>query len=44
MITTDFVPGSPCRLDLGAPDIGAATAFYGSIAVTHGCPSEPETP
>ncbi|MFF8386274.1 VOC family protein [Streptomyces kanasensis] len=31
MITTDFVPGSPCWLDLGAPDVGAAAAFYGSV-------------
>ncbi|MFF5920464.1 VOC family protein [Streptomyces flavochromogenes] len=29
MITTDFVPGSPCWLDLGAPDVPAAAAFYG---------------
>ncbi|MEU1279654.1 VOC family protein [Streptomyces sp. NPDC005805] len=31
MITTDFVPGSPCWLDLGAPDVGAAADFYGSV-------------
>ncbi|MGD3109673.1 VOC family protein [Streptomyces sp. YGL11-2] len=31
MITTDFVPGSPCWLDLGAPDVRAATAFYGAV-------------
>lgn len=31
MITTDFVPGSPCWLDLGAPDIPAAAAFYGAV-------------
>jgi predicted enzyme related to lactoylglutathione lyase len=31
MITTDFVPGSPCWLDLGAPDVGAAAAFYGTV-------------
>jgi predicted enzyme related to lactoylglutathione lyase len=31
MITTDFVPGSPCWLDLGAPDVAAAAAFYGSV-------------
>lgn len=31
MITTDFVPGSPCWLDLGAPDIDAATAFYRAV-------------
>ncbi|MDB1087102.1 VOC family protein [Streptomyces sp. ACA25] len=31
MITTDFLPGSPCWLDLGAPDIDAATAFYGAV-------------
>jgi uncharacterized protein len=31
VITTDFVPGSPCWLDLGAPDIDAAAAFYGAV-------------
>lgn len=31
MITTDFVPGSPCWVDLGAPDIAAAAAFYGAV-------------
>ncbi|OEJ97605.1 VOC family protein [Streptomyces thermolilacinus] len=31
MITTDFVPGSPCWLDLGAPDTKAATEFYRSV-------------
>jgi len=43
MITTDFAPGSPCRLDLGAPDIGAATAIYGSAFDTKMI-REPETP
>ncbi|MFF3213718.1 VOC family protein [Streptomyces sp. NPDC002886] len=31
MITTDFVPGSPCWLDLGVPDVPAAAAFYGAV-------------
>ncbi|MBD0708263.1 MULTISPECIES: VOC family protein [unclassified Streptomyces] len=31
MITTDFVPGSPCWLDLGAPDVPTAAAFYGAV-------------
>ncbi|CAL9653977.1 VOC family protein [Streptomyces sp. Tu 3180] len=31
MITTDFAPGSPCWLDLGAPDVRAAAAFYGAV-------------
>ncbi|MFI9544673.1 VOC family protein [Streptomyces sp. NPDC052016] len=31
MITTDFAPGSPCWLDLGAPDVQAAAAFYGAV-------------
>ncbi|MCX5562427.1 VOC family protein [Streptomyces sp. NBC_00038] len=31
MITTDFVPGSPCWLDLGALDVPAAAAFYGAV-------------
>ncbi|MFH8623539.1 VOC family protein [Streptomyces vietnamensis] len=29
MLTTAFVPGAPCWLDLGAPDVPAAAAFYG---------------
>ncbi|GAA4812122.1 hypothetical protein GCM10023220_49150 [Streptomyces ziwulingensis] len=31
MITTDFAPGSPCRLDLGTPDVRAGAAFYGAV-------------
>lgn len=31
MITTDFAPGSPCWLDLGAPDVPAAAAFYSAV-------------
>ncbi|MDI3422551.1 VOC family protein [Streptomyces luteolus] len=31
MITTDFANGAPCFLDLGAPDVPAATAFYGAV-------------
>ncbi|MET8578506.1 VOC family protein [Streptomyces sp. NPDC005012] len=31
MITNDFVPGSPCWLDLGAPDVRAAASFYGAV-------------
>jgi predicted enzyme related to lactoylglutathione lyase len=31
MITTDFAPGSPCWLDLGAPDVRAAAAFYSAV-------------
>lgn len=31
MITTDYVPGSPCWLDLGAPDVPAAAAFYHAV-------------
>ncbi|MCX4744392.1 VOC family protein [Kitasatospora sp. NBC_01287] len=31
MLTTDFVPGSPCWIDLGAPDVAAAVAFYGAV-------------
>ncbi|MFE2021889.1 VOC family protein [Streptomyces sp. NPDC059499] len=31
MITTDFVPGSPCWLDLGAGDVAASAAFYGAV-------------
>ncbi|MFD3944425.1 VOC family protein [Streptomyces sp. NPDC058579] len=31
MITTDPVPGTPCWIDLGAPDVPAAAAFYGTV-------------
>ncbi|MFJ5997275.1 VOC family protein [Streptomyces sp. NPDC092370] len=31
MITTEYVPGSPCWLDLGAPDVRAAADFYGAV-------------
>ncbi|AXE90570.1 VOC family protein [Streptomyces sp. Go-475] len=31
MITTEYAPGSPCWLDLGAPDVPAAAAFYGAV-------------
>ncbi|MET9734447.1 VOC family protein [Streptomyces sp. NPDC006458] len=31
MITTDYVPGSPCWLDLGTPDVPATAAFYGTV-------------
>ncbi|MFH8584610.1 VOC family protein [Streptomyces celluloflavus] len=31
MLTTDFVPGTPNWLDLGAPDIDAATTFYSAV-------------
>ncbi|WP_344318785.1 VOC family protein, partial [Streptomyces yatensis] len=31
MLTTDYVPGAPNWLDLGAPDTEAAAAFYGSL-------------
>lgn len=44
MITTDFVPGSPCWLDLGAPDVAAAARFYGAVFgwehESHGPPGE----
>ncbi|MBC3982543.1 VOC family protein [Streptomyces sp. AC536] len=31
MLTTHYVPGAPVWLDLGAPDTGAAAAFYGGV-------------
>ncbi|PRW64050.1 VOC family protein [Actinopolyspora mortivallis] len=31
MITTDAVVGSPCWIDLGAPDVRAAVEFYGTV-------------
>ncbi|MEW1748241.1 VOC family protein [Streptomyces angustmyceticus] len=31
MITTDFVPGSPCWLDLGSPDVEVAAAFCRAV-------------
>ncbi|MEW2113927.1 VOC family protein [Streptomyces sp. NPDC005474] len=31
MITTDFAPGSPCMLDLGAPDVPGTASFYSAV-------------
>ncbi|QGV82076.1 VOC family protein [Streptomyces ficellus] len=31
MLTTDFVPGTPNWIDLGAPDTEAAAAFYSAV-------------
>lgn len=31
MITTDFIKGSPCWMDLGAPDVRAAAEFYRAV-------------
>ncbi|QNP63677.1 VOC family protein [Streptomyces genisteinicus] len=31
MITTDFVPGQPCWIDLGSPDVDAAARFYAGV-------------
>lgn len=31
MLTTSYVPGAPIWIDLGTPDIEAASAFYGSL-------------
>ncbi|WP_326689571.1 MULTISPECIES: VOC family protein [unclassified Streptomyces] len=31
MLTTDFVPGTPDWLDLGAPDVDAAVTFYSNV-------------
>ncbi|MEV5597725.1 VOC family protein [Streptomyces sp. NPDC052496] len=31
MLTTQYVPGAPNWLDLGAPDIDTAVAFYGGV-------------
>ncbi|MFE7094901.1 VOC family protein [Streptomyces erythrochromogenes] len=31
MITTDFAAGAPCWIDLGAPDVPTAAAFYGAV-------------
>ncbi|MFD3688667.1 VOC family protein [Nocardiopsis sp. NPDC058631] len=28
MITTDFLPGSPCWIELSSPDVAASAAFY----------------
>ncbi|MGR8009163.1 VOC family protein [Streptomyces hypolithicus] len=42
MITTDFVPGSPCWIDIGAQDVPAAAAFYGSVFDWEFQPYEPD--
>ncbi|MGP3967032.1 VOC family protein [Streptomyces sp. 6N223] len=42
MIAKDFVPGSPCWLDLGAPDVAAAANFYGTVFGWEFSPMGPE--
>jgi predicted enzyme related to lactoylglutathione lyase len=42
VITTDFASGSPCWLDLGAPDVRAAADFYGSVFGWEFQPFSPE--
>ncbi|MEU7283410.1 VOC family protein [Streptomyces sp. NPDC045431] len=44
MITTDFVQGSPCWIDLGAPDVAAAADFYGSVFGWEYQPMEADEP
>jgi predicted enzyme related to lactoylglutathione lyase len=31
MITTDFMPGAPCWVEVSSPDVDATTAFYGHV-------------
>jgi len=31
MLSTNFVDGAPAWVDLGAPDVARAAAFYGSF-------------
>lgn len=31
MLTTHYVPGAPNWLDLGAPDVDAAAAYYAAV-------------
>jgi uncharacterized protein len=31
MLSTNYVPGAPIWVDLGAPDVDAAAAFYGAV-------------
>jgi uncharacterized protein len=31
MLRTEYLPGAPCWLDLGAPDVSAAAKFYGAV-------------
>lgn len=44
MITTDFLPGSPCWLDLGAPDPAAASDFYATVFGWQCAPFDPARP
>ncbi|MFD3545347.1 VOC family protein [Streptomyces sp. NPDC058655] len=43
MLGTDFRTGSPNWLDLGSPDIGTATAFYGAVFGWEFVPAGPDT-
>lgn len=31
MLTTDYLPGAPCWIDLGSPDTDASTTFYAAV-------------
>ncbi|MFD3681374.1 VOC family protein [Streptomyces sp. NPDC058613] len=43
MLGTDFRTGSPNWLDLGSPDVPAATAFYGAVFGWRFAPAGPDT-
>ncbi|WP_017601982.1 VOC family protein, partial [Nocardiopsis lucentensis] len=43
MITTDFVPGSPCWIELGSPDIEASVTFYRKVFGWTASEAAPET-
>lgn len=42
MLTTDFVPGAPSWIDLGGPEVVAATDFYGRVLGWTHVPLGPE--
>ncbi|MEE2039033.1 VOC family protein [Nocardiopsis sp. CT-R113] len=43
MITTDFVPGSPCWIELSSPDASASAAFYRELFGWEVVPTGPES-
>ncbi|ASU84246.1 VOC family protein [Nocardiopsis gilva YIM 90087] len=43
MITTDFIPGSPCWIELGTPDVEATVAFYRGVIGWDAVSAGPDT-
>lgn len=43
MITTDFMPGTPCWIEVSSPDVEASAAFYRALFGWEAVPGAPES-